>query len=620
MARKTEDLNYPQALQEYSRRLEILHETALRINQAEREDQVYKLLLEQLGSVVYFDSASVLLVDGDSLQVAASIGFPAGYVDLGLRVPLTERTPSLEVVRHGRAMRVENMHESYPAFAEDSPATAAKIASWMGVPLTWNGRTIGQIALDRWCVEAFAQDDLRLATVIANHAAGAIERIRLHRQVLENNEKLELRVAQRTAEIEQAQSAIRNLAERLELATRTAGIGVWDWDLANKTLFLDQNTRRLFKLPLTASPDYVYHHWLDYIHPEDRKHLLAEFAAAAQGQHSRSLRFRILLPDGSVRHIHSTAAAIAGLDGKLQRVIGVATDITKEWEAEVQRARTQENLRKSEEHLRLINAELERTSRIKDEFLANMSHELRTPLNAILILGESLQEEVYGPINDRQRRALTDVVESGHDLLALINDILDLSKIEAGKMELQYNSVSVAGVCQASLRLVREMAGKKRQALSLQLPGDAITFWADERRLKQMLVNLLGNAVKFTPDGGQVGLQVCISPTGAEVCFVVWDTGIGIAPDLLPHLFQPFAQLDSALNRQYGGTGLGLALVRRLAELHGGRVEVQSQEQTGSRFTVVLPFRSSAPADAGELAAVEDLGTYTQWTQARVRS
>jgi len=575
-------------VQEYSRRLEFLHETALRINEAEREEEVYCLLLERLGSVIRLDSASVLLVDGGFLRVVAHTGFSDGDVAPGLCIPLTGRTPSLQVVRDGQPVHIADMHRVYPEFATDSPATASKIRTWLGVPLTWKNKTIGQIAFDRWRVEPFQPDDLRLATIIATHAAGAIERIRLHVQVLESNEQLEARVAQRTAEIEQAQTAIRNLAERLELATHTAGIGVWDYDMVNKAVYLDQNTLRLLKLPIDASPDYLYAHWLDCVHPEDRRWVRASAAAIHSDEQLRDIHFRVLLPEGGERHLRSTGAVIRGPDGSTRRMIGVCSDVTSEWEAEVKRARTEENLRQSEERLRLSNSELERTSRLKDEFLANMSHELRTPLTAVLVLGESLQEEVYGPLNSRQREVLTDVLESGQHLLALINDILDLSKIEAGKMELQYGEVQVADVCLASLRMVRELAAQKRQVISLKLPADLPALWADERRLKQMLVNLLSNAVKFTPNEGRIGLEVISCAAGA-VRFVVSDTGIGIAHEQIARLFQPFAQLDSALNRQYGGTGLGLALVRRLAELHGGQVEVQSRLGAGTRFTIVLP-------------------------------
>ena len=165
--------------------------------------------------------------------------------------------------------------------------------------------------------------------------------------------------------------------------------------------------------------------------------------------------------------------------------------------------------------------------------MANISHELRTPLNAILIIGESLQEEVYGPLTAKQQKALSDVVVSGQHLLALINDFLDLSKIEAGRIELQLAAVNVAAVCQASLRLVRaEQAIKKYHSVSLLLPPDPLTISADERRLKQMLVNLLSNAVKFTPDGGKIGLEAFVCGSPADLCFAVRDTGIGIQREL----------------------------------------------------------------------------------------
>lgn len=179
-------------------------------------------------------------------------------------------------------------------------------------------------------------------------------------------------------------------------------------------------------------------------------------------------------------------------------------------------------------------------------------------------------------------------------MLALINDLLDISKIEAGKLELHIEAVSVDEVCQASLQFVREMAMKKqiRMNYANALPG--VRLSADARRLKQMLVNLLSNAVKFTPEGGQVGLNVSIEPDAKRICFAVQDTGPGIAPADQARLFQPFAQLDSQLSRQYEGTGLGLALVKRLAMQHGGAVRLDSTAVPGqgSRFTITLPYES----------------------------
>jgi PAS domain S-box-containing protein len=229
----------------------------------------------------------------------------------------------------------------------------------------------------------------------------------------------------------------------------------------------------------------------------------------------------------------------------------------------------------------------ESASRSKSEFLASMSHELRTPLNAILNISESLGEGVYGALNDKQQHSLQTVSESGRHLLGLINDILDLSKIEAGKLELQACELPVRHLCEASLRLVKEAALQRSQELSFEIGEGINLIQADERKLKQVLVNLLSNASKFTPRGGKFGLQVVTG--GGEITFTVWDTGIGISPEDLKKLFQPFVQLDSKLSREYAGTGLGLSLAQRLAVLHRGRIDVESTPGLGSRFTVTLP-------------------------------
>ncbi len=245
--------------------------------------------------------------------------------------------------------------------------------------------------------------------------------------------------------------------------------------------------------------------------------------------------------------------------------------------------------------LKQANLELARAARMKDEFLSSMSHELRTPLNGILGLSESLEEGIYGPLTPQQLTPLRSVAEAGHHLLDLINDILDLSKIEAGKLELQPEPVNVSAICEAGLRMVKQVAQQKRLRISLTLESQIAPILADERRLKQMLVNLLGNAVKFTPEGGQIGLEVMSNAATESLRFTVWDTGIGIASDKLNLLFQPFTQIDSSLSRQYNGTGLGLSLVRRLAEMHGGSVGVESELGKGSRFYFDLPMIPAEP-------------------------
>jgi signal transduction histidine kinase len=237
----------------------------------------------------------------------------------------------------------------------------------------------------------------------------------------------------------------------------------------------------------------------------------------------------------------------------------------------------------------------EEASRAKSVFLASMSHELRTPLTAVLGLSEALQEGVFEALNERQLNALRTIEESGRHLLHLITDILDFSKMEAGQLELDVGPTSVADVCESSVCLIKGLAMKKELRIGLEIDDPSTILQADSRRLVQILVNLLSNAVKFTPEGGQIGLRVTCTwgPDGEALRFTVWDTGIGIAPADLPRLFQPFVQLDGALSRGYQGSGLGLSLVRGMAERHGGHMEVSSEPGLGSQFTVVLPLRGA---------------------------
>jgi predicted ATPase/signal transduction histidine kinase/CheY-like chemotaxis protein/tRNA A-37 threonylcarbamoyl transferase component Bud32 len=252
--------------------------------------------------------------------------------------------------------------------------------------------------------------------------------------------------------------------------------------------------------------------------------------------------------------------------------------------------------------LELANEKLLRATRLKDEFLANMSHELRTPLNAILGMTEGLEDEVFGQINREQLKALKTIERSGSHLLELINDILDVAKIESGQIDLNLTPTNLANLCQASLAFVKPQAQKKQLQLELMLPAHLPDIWVDERRIRQVLINLLNNAVKFTPAGGNITLAVSYlpaldnSPTGECLKIAVIDTGIGIAPADIDKLFQPFIQIDSALNRQYQGTGLGLALVKRIVELHGGQVGLTSTVGVGSCFSIVLPYTRDGAA------------------------
>ncbi len=255
------------------------------------------------------------------------------------------------------------------------------------------------------------------------------------------------------------------------------------------------------------------------------------------------------------------------------------------------------DIRASKEYencLERSNAELTRATQLKDEFLATMSHELRTPLNAILGMSESLEENVYGPISERQRQSIATISRSGNHLLEMINDILEISNITAGRLELNITNVEIKQLCQSSLSVVQQRARHKHMTIAMNIAIDVGEITVDQRRIQRVLINLLGNAIKFTPNHGQISLNVYREePTNAPqqfIWFSVIDTGIGIAATDLPKLFQPFIQIDSNLNRQYEGTGLGLTLVKQIVELHGGGVNVQSELGQGSCFAFKLPL------------------------------
>jgi PAS domain S-box-containing protein len=243
--------------------------------------------------------------------------------------------------------------------------------------------------------------------------------------------------------------------------------------------------------------------------------------------------------------------------------------------------------------------EAEAATRAKSDFLANMSHELRTPLNSIIGFSEVLEDQLLGSLNASQREDVQYILKAGKHLLSLINDILDLSKVESGKMALELGQVPLKEMLDSALIMHREKAARHGISLDLEMtPATGIVIEADDRKVKQILFNLLSNAVKFTPDGGSVRLIAREVAGAQEVEIAIVDTGIGIKSEDLPKLFKEFSQLDSVYDKQYEGTGLGLALTKRLVELHGGRIGVSSEFGKGSRFAFVLPLRQARKTDA----------------------
>jgi PAS domain S-box-containing protein len=398
------------------------------------------------------------------------------------------------------------------------------------------------------------------------------------------------------------EAALRASDQRWQFALESAGDGIWDWNVETNEVFYS----RQWKFMLGYADDEIenrFESWEKLVHPDD---LAQSYKDINKCLNIETLIYenehRLRCKDGSYKWILARGKAIEwGANGRVLRMMGTHTDLSARKQADIQ--------------LQQINEELIRATKLKDEFLANMSHELRTPLNSILGLSNALGEQILGSLNERQIKAIGTVESSGEHLLSLINDILDLSKISSGMMELNTESVSVKNLCDSSLVFVRQQAFQKKVQLNSNIPKNINKINVEERRIRQVLINLLTNAVKFTPSGGQVNLIVAVGGgdtwqgeatipqriklmNSPMIVFQVVDTGIGIAPKDLQRLFQPFVQVSSSLNRQYEGTGLGLALVKQIVELHGGQVMAESEIGKGSSFSVALPYdisQSSTP-------------------------
>ena len=256
--------------------------------------------------------------------------------------------------------------------------------------------------------------------------------------------------------------------------------------------------------------------------------------------------------------------------GSLSRALGVFRDTAIE-----------------RQRLQVAKLAAETANRTKSQFLANMSHELRTPLNAIIGFSDLIQSRMFGPISDRYRDYALNILTSGNHLLRLINDVLDLAKLEAGQLELHEEDIDLLDIIATSLHFVEPQARKSNVQLSKVIDERARFIRADERRIRQAVTNLLSNAVKFTPAGGSV--RIVCAHTEGSVLVLVSDTGVGMAPMDIPKAMQAFGQIDSTISRKYEGTGLGLPLAKDLVELHGGTLTIESQVNVGTTVTIVLP-------------------------------
>jgi PAS domain S-box-containing protein len=388
--------------------------------------------------------------------------------------------------------------------------------------------------------------------------------------------------------LSERQEALRKSEERFALAMRGTTDGLWDWDLETGEIYYSPRWKEL----LGHEDHEIAHDFSEFerrLHPDDASRAMSGIQEHLEGEsEAYEAEFRLRHRDGSWRWMLSRGWSLRNDDGKVIRLTGSNTDLT---------------FRKTrEEELREARKMAEAATRSKSAFLAAMSHELRTPLNAIIGFGELLQDGPAGELNVKQARYVENIVSSGGHLLDLINDVLDLSKVEAGRMDLHLEPLDPGAVLRNSTDIVAAEARRKGLELELDLPDRLPRLVADEGRLKQILYNLLSNAVKFTEPGGRVTLGArpqggpsvegtrASRTSATRLHLWVQDTGIGISDEDRLRIFNEFEQVDSTLSRTEKGTGLGLSLVRKLTTLHGGEVTVQSQPGAGSTFSVFLPL------------------------------
>ncbi len=476
-----------------------------------------------------------------------------------------------------------------------------EVRTVLGVPLVREDRMVGSIMMYRREMRPFTDKQIDLVSTFATQAVIAIQNARLFQELQARTRDLARSVEQLQAlgAVGQAVSStldletvLTTIVSRADLLAGADGGAIYEYDEVGKAFIL-RATQRLGEEVVEATRtepirlgEGVLGRAAQNRQPVEVPDVLE--AGAYEGRLAGIVRradFRAVLAVPLVREgrILGGLVVLRKTPGRFApEVVELLKTLAAQSAIAIQNARLFSELEDK-------SRELEAASRHKSEFLANMSHELRTPLNAIIGFSEVLGERMFGELNDKQAEYVEDILSSGRHLLALINDILDLSKVEAGRMELELSRFDLPAAIGSAVILVRERADRHGLGLEVSVDERLGLFVGDERKIRQVLLNLLSNAVKFTPEGGRVAVRA--APAGGAVEISVSDTGIGIAPEDQEAIFQEFRQVGTDYARKREGTGLGLALARRFVDLHGGRLGVKSRPGEGSTFTFTIPVR-----------------------------
>ena len=563
---------------------------------------VLDAVAENAARVCGASDAVIFRIDQESLRMVAAYG-PLPKQSLGAALPLSRGLVTGRAVVDRRTVHVhdlaaESEHE-YSVGREQQRQLGHRTT--LATPLLREGTAIGAILIRRMEVRPFSDKQVKLLETFAAQAVIAIENVRLFQELEARTRDLARSVEQLQAlgAVGQAVSSTLDLDTVLQtVVSRASQLAAAD----GGSIFEYDEAAGEFRLRATHgyAPELV-------VALETMPIRMGEGVIGRAAEQREPMQVADIAREGAYRSRFRDVLLRTGYRALLavplareDQVIGALSVNRKapgEFPPEViellrtfatQSALAIQNARLFQE-LGDKSQELEAASRHKSEFLANMSHELRTPLNAIIGFSEVLGERMFGELNDKQAEYIQDILSSGRHLLSLINDILDLSKVEAGRMELELSRFDLPAAIGGAVILVRERATTHGLALEVSVDDRLGAFVGDERKIRQVLLNLLSNAVKFTPEGGRVAVRA--APANGAVEVSVTDTGIGIAPEDQEAIFQEFRQVGTDYARKREGTGLGLALARRFVDLHGGRIWVKSRLGEGSTFTFTLPVR-----------------------------
>ena len=497
-----------------------------------------------------FCGHAVAVIDRAQLFEAAGLDAQSGKLDLAL----------VEAEPHGGAPGRALLFGESQVLGRDPVTTS--------VAMPGGAWTLAAVPSGGWSVTPGAVWPIRLLTLLSIGLV-AVPMLRTRALIAERHAHM--------AQLKSRKNELQRLSQRLGLALDASRVGVWDYNIDTSELIWDARMDELYGMPADGRPR-TYADWRSRLHPEDLARAEAEFATCIGGDGKYRSDFRLILPDGAIRHIRATASTHRGSDGELN-LIGVNWDVTADVEHRVE--------------IEARRREAEAATQAKSQFLATMSHEIRTPMNGVIgMLDLLLRSDL-----DTQQRERTSVArKSAEHLLSLLNDVLDLSKLEADRVTLEAAAINPSQIARDVVILMSAVAEERGLRLFMSLDGD-VPEWVcgDSTRLRQILTNLVGNALKFT-DAGSVELRLGFDARdGGTLSVAVRDTGIGIPESTRAELFTRFAQLESG---KRGGTGLGLAICKQLVELMGGEISVDSVEGLGSTFRFRIPAPPAASPEA----------------------